>query len=343
MSPQTLPLVTISLVTYRPGHWLRPCLESALAQTYPRLELIVIDNANDEETERTVRSAMERHPNVRLIQSQKNLGFARAHNLGIAETEGALICLVNQDLVLDPNYVENVVRAFADAEVGSAQGRLLWLSPALERTDRVDSTGLVIHRSRRVVSRGQGSTDGPQNDRAGVVFGVDGACPIYRRAALEDVGVRAGSRVEYFDEDFFMYKEDVDLAWRLVLRGWKACYVPSAIAWHARGAGESAARGPWEIIRHRRAIPEWVKRLSWRNQRLMQAKNEDITMAVRDAPILLARELAAIAYLIFSGPGNARAVIDLFRLLPAALRKRRQIQRRRRVNRAAIERWFREV
>lgn len=334
------PLITVSLVTYRPGRWLKPCLDSLFAQTYPRLEIIVLDNGGDAETANALQSSIGVRVDTNLVFSEENQGYARAHNRTIASSHGEFVCLLNQDMVLDRDFLTSAVAAFDAPDIGAVQGRLRWLSPDLQLTDRIDTTGLSINRNRRIVSRGQGSTDGPHNDRPDLIFGVDGACPVYRRAALEDVRLTVGLRQEYLDEDFFMYKEDVDLAWRLLLRGWKARYEPAALAWHARGAGESAARTPWQIIQHRRRIPAWVKRLSWRNQRLMQIKNEDGGMVLRDVHRIVARELAAFAYLVTSDPRNIVAVLELFRLMPSARRKRRQVQRLRSVSRRVLESWF---
>lgn len=339
-APSEQPLVTVSLVTYRPEHWLEPCLESLFAQTYPNLEIIVLDNGSGRETAQRLASLTTGRANTRVQFSEENIGYARAHNRVIAEAHGEFVCLLNQDLVLGRDFLATVIGAFDATDIGSVQGRLRWLSPDLRRTDRIDSTGLSINRNRRVISRGQGSLDGAHNDTPGPLFGVDGACPLYRRRALEDVRLQVDIGHEYLDEDFFMYKEDVDLAWRLLLRGWKARYEPEAVAWHARGAGESAARTPWQIVQHRRRIPSWIKRLSWRNQRLMQIKNEDGGMVLRDAHRLVIRELAALAYLIASDPRNVQAVWDLFRLLPAARRKRRQVQRMRTLSRTELESWF---
>lgn len=335
-----LPLVTVSLVTYRPGRWLSPCLESLFAQTYPNLEIMILDNGADKVTASALLLLSKNRPDVRVTFSQDNLGYAKAHNRTIASSRGEFVCLLNQDMVLAHGFIAAAVAAFDAPEIGSIQGRLRWLSPDLILTNRIDSTGLSINRNRRVVSLGQGSVDGAHNDTRRLVFGVDGACPMYRRVALDDVRLVIDSREEYLDEDFFMYKEDVDLAWRLLLRGWEARYEPTALAWHARGAGESAARTPMQILRHRRQIPSWVKRLSWRNQRLMQIKNEDRAMVVRDMHRLVARELAALAYLVVSNPRNVVAVADLFRLVPSARRKRRQVQRSRTVSRTVLERWF---
>jgi Predicted glycosyltransferases len=335
-----LPLVTVSLVTYRPGHWLKPCLDSLFAQTYPQLEIIVVDNGGDAETAHALQSSIRGRVDTKVVFSEENEGYARAHNRAIASSRGQFVCLLNQDMVLDRDFLVAAVAAFDAPDIGSVQGRLRWLSPDLRLTHRIDTTGLSISRNRRIVSRGQGSSDGPHNNTPDLIFGVDGACPVYRRAALEDVRLTVGLREEYLDEDFFMYKEDVDLAWRLLLRGWKARYEPMALAWHARGAGESAAKTLWQTVQHRRRIPSRVKRLSWRNQRLMQVKNEDGGMVLRDALRIVARELASFTYLVASDPRNVVAVFDLFRLLPSARRKRRQVQRLRSVSRTELESWF---
>jgi GT2 family glycosyltransferase len=330
------PLVSVSLVTYNAARWLDACLSSLVAQRHPSIEILVLDNGSTDGTAERLEAAVAAHPAMRLVISRTNLGYAGGHNRAIADSRGEFVCLLNQDIVLDPDFLGTALAAFDSPTVGSVQGRLRWLSPDLERTNLIDSTGLQINRSRRVTSRGQGSPDGPQYDAAGLLFGVDGACPVYRRSALEDVQL-AG---EYLDEDFFMYKEDVDLAWRLLLRGWDAAYAPGAVAWHARGAGESAARTAWQVIQHRRRIPTWVKRLSWRNQRLMQIKNEDASLVVRDLPRVIWHEVAAFAYLVVSNPTNLGAVVELVRMAPAALRKRRQVQQRRRISRGDLAAWF---
>lgn len=330
------PLISVSLVTYNAERWLDACLASLLAQTHPDVEILVLDNGSTDGTRERLEAAVAGHPAIRLALSPTNLGYAGGHNRAISESRGEFVCLLNQDIVLDPDFLAAALAAFDAPTVGSVQGRLRWLSPDLERTSMIDSTGLQINRSRRITSRGQGSPDGVHNDRPGLVFGVDGACPIYRRSALEDV--RIGGEV--LDEAFFMYKEDVDLAWRLLLGGWDAAYAPDAVAWHARGAGESAAKTAWQVIQHRRGIPTWVKRLSWRNQRLMQIKNEDASLVVRDLPRVIWHELAAFAYLVVSNPTNLAAVVDLVRMLPAALRKRRHVQRLRRISSEDLAAWF---
>jgi GT2 family glycosyltransferase len=129
------------------------------------------------------------------------------------------------------------------------------------------------------------------------------------------------------DRDFFTFKEDVDLAWRLRRLGWVAWYEPDAVAWHARGTGDSGARGLLAVARANRAIPSAARSLSWRNQRLMQVKNEDPRDLVRDLPWIAARELLTLAYLVALDPRALLAIRDLVRALPSAMRKRRFLGR----------------
>ena len=332
--------VSVSLVTYNALRWLPACLASLWAQTLSPVEVIIRDNASGDGTAEWLQQELCTRADVVLTLGTENTGFAMAHNDAIRRATGEFICLVNQDMVLDPQFLARACEAFARGDVGSVQGKLYQLSPDLRRTRTVDSAGLAIGRNRRVISRGQGRAGLVDYTAPQEIFGADGACPVYRMAALESVRLAVKDRVEYFDEDFFMYKEDVDLAWRMQLFGWSAVYVPSAVAWHGRGAGESAAFSAVDVIRYRRRIQRWIRRLSWRNQRLMQLKNETWRDIVRDLPWLIWHELLAFAYLVVFDPRNVSAVPELIQRAPGAWRKRRQIQGRR--AEAGIRRWFSE-
>ena len=324
------PSITVSLVTYNALRWLPACLASLWAQELPPVKVIIRDNASTDGTVDWLHREVPARRTVELVVGEENLGFARAHNLAIAASRGDLICLLNQDIVLDPRFLARASNAFADPTVGSVQGKLYRLTEDLRRTYVIDSTGLAMGRNRRVVSRGQGRATAADYAIPEPIFGADGACPVYRLAALDASRVPVGRGTwEYFDEDFFMYKEDVDLAWRLQLFGWKTMYVPDAVAWHARGAGESAASRPTEVLAYRRRIAGWIKRHSWRNHRLMQLKNEVPHELVEDLPRIVFHELLALAYLVVFDPRNLAALVELIRRAPEALRKRRYIQRNR--------------
>jgi hypothetical protein len=184
----------------------------------------------------------------------------------------------------------------------------------------------VMHRDRRAVSRAQGEQDGLVHAAPGPVWGADGPAPVYRSVALVDARTPSSSGGwEVLDEDFFMYKEDVDLAWRLRNLGWIAWYQPSALAWHARGAGGSGAKGLLEIARAGQSIPRWVKDISWRNQRLMQLKNERTAEFIRDLPWIVGRELLSMGYLVTTAPSRLSSLGPLLASMQAMARKRRFI------------------
>jgi GT2 family glycosyltransferase len=322
--------LTISLVTFNGMRWLPGCIRSVRSQDVDRYELIVHDNASTDGSREWLRELAASDPRVRLIESAQNLGFAAAHNRVIAMSSGDFILLLNQDIELDPGFLRHAVTAFARGpDVGSVQGRLRSLGADGTRTDILDSTGLAMSRDRRTVSRGQGGPDGPDVQIPGPVFGADGPAPVYRRSALLDARLpRHGGGWEILDEDFFMYKEDVDLAWRLRLLGWTAWYEPAALAWHARGAGGAPVQGLWAIARTNRALPRRVRMLSWRNQRLMQVKNEALGPFLRDLPRIARREILSLGYMLLADPLSLAALASLARHLPWAMRKRMYLRQR---------------
>lgn len=343
MSDAKPPLVSISLVTFNGMRWLDACLASALAQTHPSIEFVVLDNASTDDTAARLLAFEREHAAVRLIQSPENLGFAAAHNRNIELMRGDFVCLLNQDIVLDPDFLKEAVGAFEqNADTAAVQGKLYRLGPELEKSSIFDTTGLRMLRNRRIVSRGQGEEDRGQFDQPARIFGADGPAPVFRASALREVRVpRTRGGWEILDEDFFMYKEDVDLAWRLLLFGWNAVYAPSAVAWHARGAGASG-QTVIAFARERRRLPGWVKCLSWGNQRLMQVKNEQGSLVTRDLLHILWKELRAFAFLAIFETRCLGAIPRLARMLPAARRKRAFIMKHKRRGSAEMAVWFQD-
>jgi len=321
-----LPTVTISLVTYNGMRWLPGCLDSIVSQTHNDFELLVLDNASTDGSSEWLRHFAATEPRMQFTASDVNLGFAAAHNRQIKASRTEFVMLLNQDLEIDGDFVARAIQAFDDSPtVGAVQGRLLRLEAPGERTETIDSTGLEMHRDRRVVARRQGSQMDAADLVSGEVWGVDGPAPVYRRAALVEAREpRSGGGWEVLDEDFFMYKEDVDLAWRLRRLGWRTRYEPTAVAWHARGADGGPARSMTDVIRAGRRIPRWIRDISSRNQRLMQIKNEDPDELLRDFPWLLRREVLSLGFMALTDPRRLAVLGDLARLAPAAAAKRRR-------------------
>jgi len=185
-----------------------------------------------------------------------------------------------------------------------------------------------MQRDRRVVSRDQLRRDDDIASRVtrepGVVWGADGAVALYRRTALESARMpRRGGGWEILDEDFGHTKEDVDLAWRLRLLGWTCRYEPKAVAWHARSGGDSGTTTLADGVRANMANPLPQRVLSWRNQRLMQLKNESAVDLARDLPWIAAREIASLGFMVVADPLRLVALYDFVRAAPHAIAKRR--------------------
>lgn len=322
------PDVSVTLVVHDGAAWLPGCLASVFGQEAVRLELLVLDSGSTDGSVAILRAAAAADPRVRIVVAGENVGYARGQDRLIAEARGAAILLLNQDVELDPRFLAHACAALAaDPGIGSVQGRIRHLAGPGRREDLLDTTGLLLHRDRRVTSRAQGWPDAPVHAVPGEVWGADGPAPVHRRAALLAARLPGRNGPEVLDGDFFMYKEDVDLAWRLRRLGWRTAYRPEALAWHGRSAPGPAGTGALAAVRALRSAPPWIRALSWRNQRLMQVKNDPLAAVLRDLPWIVWRELASLALLLIADPRRLTIVPSFLRLLPAALRKRRALGR----------------
>ncbi len=212
--------------------YLKRAIPLIFAQTYSEIEITLIDNASKDGS---LEFVQKNFPPVRIIRNDRNLGYVGGHNLGIAETDGEYVLLLNPDIFMLPDFIEEKVKAIGYGhDVGMAGGKLLQIGP--DETDFpekriIDSTGILMNRMRKNYDRGYGEQDTGQYDREEFIFGPSGAAPLYRRKMLEDIKIEN----EYFDSIFFMYREEVDLAWRAQLLNWKCRYTPHAVAYHIRG------------------------------------------------------------------------------------------------------------
>jgi GT2 family glycosyltransferase len=210
---------TVVIPTLNARDLLRGALESLDRQTRPPT-VVVVDNAS---TDGTAELVAERFPHVRLVRSERNLGFGRAVNLGVREVETDALVLVNNDVVCEPDFVERICEPLGEERVGSAAGVLLQGAAP----DRVDSAGIEVDPTLR-------SFDYLWNrpvtalERASDPLGPCGGAAAYRTRAFREVGG--------FDETFFAYWEDVDLAIRLRLAGWECRLARRARALHRHGA-----------------------------------------------------------------------------------------------------------
>lgn len=270
MGPKKL---SLNLVTYNGEKYLPFLAASLKQQTFKDFDLKIIDNGS---SDNTLESLAQFFPENKPISYQKNLGFAKAHNLLIAWTKELYLLILNQDIVLTPDYLEKAVK-FLDnhAEASGVMGKILkWDFANNKPTNIIDSLGIKIYKTHQAVDIRQGEKDDNKNTEPIEVFGLSGAAAFFRREDLEKIkitfGQGNGQKQEYFDEDFFSYKEDIDLAYRLQLAGLKTFLLPEIITYHGRGAGHFYKN----IKQERDSRPSAVKIYSYRNHLSTLVKNE---------------------------------------------------------------------
>ena len=228
------------------------CLDSLAQQTYKEIEIIVVDNGS---TDGSVAAVRAKYPDVVVVEQDANLGFAEGANRGIEASHGEWVAVLNNDTVADPRWAEHLVAAaeVAPRRCGMLQSVLLFM----DRPGEINSTGIVL----TPWGSGNDRREGHRRDglNAEEIFcPTAGACA-YRRTMLEQIKLPAG----YFDRDYFMYFEDLDLGWRARLAGWSAQLVPESIVLH-RYQGSAVRHGhDWMIVlSHRNRLRTLIKNAS---------------------------------------------------------------------------------
>lgn len=316
------PLVTIGLVTWNSASDLPSCLAAIAHQTHANLETIVVDNGSADGSVEVVRRLAA---GALIVENHENLGHCRGQNQAIDASHGQYFLPLNPDVTLDPEYIAALVASLETRpEYGSAIGKMWLLDGASDRV--LDGTGLFVDRRRHQYLRGHGQVDRGQYDEPGEVFGADGAAPLLRRTMLEDC--RLFDQV--FDEAFFAYMEDVDLAWRARLFGWKAWYDPAATSVHDRSFRPGM----------RRKVPADLRRMAVKNRYLTLLKNEGGAAWRRDWWRILSYDLRILGYLLLFEQSSMGSIADLRRQSRQAIRWREKIRPRIRVSREDCLAWF---
>lgn len=255
MEDQQFPLLSVIIPHYNGSHHLTTCLTALRTQTYPPLEIIVVDNGSSDES---VAFTRRDFPEVKVIALGRNLGLTGAINRGIEQAQGEIIAPLNNDTEVAPGWAAALVEALQQhPEAGIAASKML----LFDRRDILHSAGDGFGCDGIPINRGVWQKDEGQFDHDLYIFGGCGGAVAYRRPMLVDIGL--------FDEDFFMYLEDVDLNWRAQMAGYRAIFVPAAIVYHqlsATGGGVIASyyTGRNTLFMLAKDLPGPIFRRHWR-------------------------------------------------------------------------------
>ncbi len=324
-----MPLISVSVLNYKQADYVPRCLAAVARQTYPRLQVLFSDNGSADGSVEWVRA---HHPEIEVIAHPTNLYFCRAHNVAIARCRGEFVLTLNVDTCLADTFIERMAAAMElDPQIGMVSGKLL----QMDRDFRplappvLDSTGIWFTPEMRHFDRGQGESDRGQYDRVEYVFGPSGAAALYRRTMLDDLAFQG----EYFDEDFVIYREDADLAWRARLLGWRGLYAPQAVAYHVRRVRPGL--GP-----RRREISPELNMHSVKNRFLMRVKNQTWANGLRFLWPTLRRDAQVVGYVLLVEHSSLPALGQAVALLPRALSRRKHLMCRRRASEHDLAQWF---
>jgi len=226
--------ISIIIPNWNGLRFLEECFHSIEKQTFPSFEVIFVDNGSTDGSADWVRSQYGHL--ARVIRNEKNLGFAEGNNVGIRLAKGKYIVFLNNDTVVDPHWLEELVKPVeADATVGMCASKVL----SYDRPNMLEATGELLYRDGLNRARGHLEVDRGQYDLDLEIFFPPGCGALYRKEVLEEVGL--------FDEDFFAYGEDADLGLRARLAGWKCIYTPGAVVYH-KGSGSTGRYSPFKAF-----------------------------------------------------------------------------------------------
>ncbi|HMR64462.1 MAG TPA: glycosyltransferase family 2 protein [Anaerolineae bacterium] len=308
-----MPLLSIIIPHYNGTRILLACLAALRRQTYPYLEVILVDNGS---TDPSLPLTRQHFPEVKIIETGLNLGYAGAVNQGIRFAAGEIIVALNNDTEADPGWAQalvEVLQTHPEAGLVASKMRLY------HQRDRLHSAGDSFGSDGIPINRGVWQQDEGQFDQDVYIFGGCGGAVAYRRRMLAEIGL--------FDEEYFMYLEDVDLNWRAQLAGYRAVFAPQAVVYHhlsASGGGVTASyyTGRNTIWMLAKVFPGFLFRRYW-------------SVIVR-AQLKIAGE-ALRAWRGQAARARLRGQLAGLLGLPKWLRKRQKIRRSYRVSDAYLE------
>ncbi|MCB1187213.1 glycosyltransferase [bacterium] len=312
--PGQLPLVSYILVNWNTEELLPRALDSIAAQDFPLREVILVNNDSPGFSELDLSAY-----GLKVVQAGGNRGFAEGNNIGIRESRGDVVVLLNCDAALEPGFTRRAV------EVLEARPRCGTVVPKILRDDMsgtLDSTGHLMREDRTPLNRGVGEPDNGLYDMPGPVFGGTAAAIAYRREMLEQLSLDG----EVFCRDFFAYFEDVDLDWRAQLAGWEAWYEPACRAIH-RGHGSGGRAGTR------------IQRIAEKNRYLMLIRNDTIASQL---PMWIPLAIYETWHFLMTllRPWVWPSLLSFLACLPRALHYRSWSRRHRRIPQSRVAAQF---
>ncbi len=266
--------VTVIIPNYNGEKYIEPCLNSLMGQSFDDYSVLVIDNGSSDSSPLVIE---KNFPEVRLLRFKKNRGFAAAVNEGIRRAEGKYVILLNNDTVVNKNFIEKLYKAIDNSKsVFACQARMV----SLYDRDKMDSAGDLYSALGWAFSIGK-DKNAKDFDKDRDIFSACAGAAIYRRDLLLGLGL--------FDESFFCYLEDMDISFRARRCGYLCRYVHDALVYHAGSASSGSRHNAFKV------------RLSARNNISLIARNLKGWMLLINLPFLVAGHVIKMIYFMMKG------------------------------------------
>ncbi len=321
------PRVSICTVTHNAASDLREYFTALFALDHRPLDVVIADCASSDDSVAIAREFGGGPLPVRVLALGENRGFAGGMNAAIAASDAPFVLSLNADARPEPEFVSRLLARMDEPgwKVGAVTGRLL-RPTGHDGTRTIDACGMRLVPTWRHLDRGSGRLDRGEWSRAERVFGGTGAATLLRRQALADVAIDG----EVFDPEFFTFREDAELCFRLRERGWEILYEPDARCEHRR----------FNVPERRAAMPAWANLHSLKNRYLLRAYHQTARNFLVTLVPALWRDLLALGAVLVRERSSLGAYAWLWRNRSRIRARRKVIQSRRTVRAAELDAWF---
>lgn len=267
---------SIVILSYNSREDLEECIPSLISQTRQDFEIIVVDNASIDGSEEFIRA---NYPEIKVVQTCKNLGYAAGNNAGFEVAEGEYIVVVNPDTVADPEWLAELINPFeSDPTIAATTSKIL----IYYQKDKINTCANTSHYTGLTFCRGLNKSASELDDYQPV--GAVSGCSFAIRSAMF-------KNINGFDSDFFLYQEDADLSWRIRFAGGKIMYVPESIIYH----------------KFKLSIAPQKEFYLERNRYLILLKNFNLKTLLLLSPALFVTEIVTMSHAILSGPKHVKS------------------------------------
>ncbi len=349
--------LNVHLVTWNGGKYIPYLFDSLRKQTFSDWQLIILDNASSDDTLEKIKTELQNFPfQYQIIENKENKGFAGGHNSLYQEIKKSrnqveYVLLLNQDMYLMPDCLEKMVKFMDENQnIAGVSPRLmrwnctgLWtMDYGLEQsfTDQVDSLGLKVFRNRRVIEQyTQENWSEIKNNFSNNVletFGLSGAFPMFRRSAINEILLDE----KIFDESYHSYKEDVDLAFRMLSHGLKTVVLLDVVAYHDRAGAGPKNMDDQSALESKKKQSEWVKYHSYKNHLMTLYKNEYWQNYLLDLPWIKWYELKKFCYFLLFDRRVLSGLGEVWKMRKDLKSKRQEIVSKRKVGWRKMRQWW---